>query len=155
MSIEQTPCEVWFYHLERSSVETVLPELLEKTLARGWRALVVTPDERRIEALDGLLWTWRDEAFLPHGKAGDPQAERQPVLLSTHQSNINQAEILVCLDGAEPEPFGSFTRILVMFDGHDEIAVGEARALWKRATQQGHQVSYWRQSTEGRWEKKA
>ncbi|MDB5454933.1 MAG: polymerase chi subunit HolC, partial [Caulobacter sp.] len=39
-----TPCDVWFYHLERSALEQVLPELLEKTLGRGWRALVRGPD---------------------------------------------------------------------------------------------------------------
>ena len=33
-------CEVWFYHLERSGVDQVLPELLDKTLAKGWKALV-------------------------------------------------------------------------------------------------------------------
>ena len=32
------PCEVWFYHLERTALDQALPELLEKTLAKGWRA---------------------------------------------------------------------------------------------------------------------
>lgn len=71
--------ELWFYHLERSSVEEVLPELVEKTIARGWRALIKSPDEARLKALDALLWTWREESFTPHGLAGDAHAERQPV----------------------------------------------------------------------------
>ena len=32
--------EVWFYHLERTGLEQALPELLEKTLQRGWKAVV-------------------------------------------------------------------------------------------------------------------
>ena len=32
--------EIWFYHLERSTLDQVLPGLLEKTRERGWRALV-------------------------------------------------------------------------------------------------------------------
>ncbi|MGA7117695.1 MAG: DNA polymerase III subunit chi, partial [Hyphomicrobium sp.] len=32
--------EVLFYHLERQPLERVLPGLLEKTLQRGWRAVV-------------------------------------------------------------------------------------------------------------------
>jgi hypothetical protein len=32
-------CEVWFYHLERTSLDQALPELLEKTLARETTAL--------------------------------------------------------------------------------------------------------------------
>ena len=72
--------ELWFYHLERSSLEDVLPELLEKTLARGWRALVRSPDARRREALDQWLWAWRDDSFTPHGQAGEGHDERQPIL---------------------------------------------------------------------------
>ena len=35
-------CEVWFYHLERTALDQALPELLEKTLPEGWKALVRT-----------------------------------------------------------------------------------------------------------------
>ncbi|HXQ47651.1 MAG TPA: DNA polymerase III subunit chi, partial [Caulobacteraceae bacterium] len=43
------PCEVWFYHLERTALDQALPELLEKTLARGWRAIVRATADERIE----------------------------------------------------------------------------------------------------------
>ena len=58
--------EIWFYHLEQSALEAALPPLLEKCLARGWRALVRGGQPERLEALDDLLWTWRDDSFLPH-----------------------------------------------------------------------------------------
>ncbi len=32
--------EVLFYHLEQQALEKVLPSLVEKTLERGWRAVV-------------------------------------------------------------------------------------------------------------------
>ena len=37
---ESAATEVWFYHLERTGLDQALPELLEKTLQRGWRAVV-------------------------------------------------------------------------------------------------------------------
>ena len=49
------PCEVWFYHLERSGLDQVLPDLLERTLARGWRALVRSDLPERLDHLDGWL----------------------------------------------------------------------------------------------------
>lgn len=147
--------EVWFYHLERSALEDVLPELLEKTLARGWRALVRSPDPRRREALDQWLWSWRDDSFTPHGQAGEGQEARQPILLAEDESNPNGAHCLFLLDGAEPENPDAFERTIVMFDGHDEVSVKDARVLWKKASGEGRTVSYWRQSPEGRWEKKA
>lgn len=147
--------DLWFYHLERSSLDEVLPELLEKTLARGWTALVKTPYEDRLPQLDQLLWTWRDESFTPHAVAGGEEDARQPILLSTGEVRSNKAGCLFLLDGAEPEALNDFTRAIVLFDGHDERAVTEARALWKRAAAEGASVSYWRQSEDGRWEKKA
>lgn len=148
--------ELWFYHLERSSVDEVLPELIEKTLSRGWKALVSSPDEARLKALDQLLWTWRDDSFTPHGLAGEGYEAKQPVLLtSSTGENLNQAQCLFLLDRAEPGGFSDFERTIVMFDGHDESAVVAARGLWKQASSAGAPVSYWRQSEAGKWEKKA
>ena len=49
--------EIWFYHLERSSLDQVLPGLLEKTRERGWKALVHSTDARLLDDLDERLWT--------------------------------------------------------------------------------------------------
>ncbi len=56
--------EVLFYHLEQQTLDRVLPGLLEKTLQRGWRAVVQTGSKERLEALDTMLWTYRDDSFL-------------------------------------------------------------------------------------------
>tara|TARA_R110000868_G_scaffold26347_4_gene101539 strand:+ start:16297 stop:16749 length:453 start_codon:yes stop_codon:yes gene_type:complete len=146
--------DIWFYHLERSSLDEALPELLEKTLAKGWRALVRSGDADRLEALDQTLWTWRDDSFLPHGRSDQPDADRQPVLLAADEANPNAAQCLFLLDGAQPENPESFERVIVMFDGQDESAVNGARRLWKQLTTPERSLSYWRQSPEGRWEKK-
>jgi len=149
------PCEVWFYHLERSSLDQVLPDLLEKTLKRGWKALVRAPDPRRIEQLDGWLWSFREDSFLPHGTAAEPFAEHQPVLLTTLQDNLNQAQALFLVDGAEPGDLSPYARCIVLFDGRDEAALAQARARWKTFRDEGRPVSYWRQGEERGWEKKA
>lgn len=147
-------CEVWFYHLERTGLEQVLPELLEKTLARGWKALVRTAEPDRIEHLDGWLWSYRDESFLPHAPASEPNAARQPVLLTTGFDNPNAAEALFLVDGADPGELADFARCVVIFDGADPAQLAAARALWARIKAQGHPVSYWKQQARG-WEKQA
>lgn len=146
--------EVWFYHLERSGAEQVLPELLEKTLARGWRALVRTAAAERAERLDEWLWTYRDESFLPHGVAGEPQAERQPILLTAEIGTRHEAEALFLLDGAEFGEIGGYDRCVVLFDGRDDAALAKARVQWSQAKAQGYGCSYWRQAARG-WEKQA
>ena len=148
-------CELWFYHLEKSPLAEVLPQLLEKTLSRGWRALVRSSSKDRLKALDQMLWTWRDDSFTPHGLADQPSAEHQPVLLSVDHCRDNDAHCLFLLDGATLEEADSFERAIVLFDGTDEIAVNASRGLWKQTIKDGRSVSYWRQSPQGMWEKKA
>jgi DNA polymerase-3 subunit chi len=147
-------CEIWFYHLERTGLDQALPELLEKTLSRGWKALVRTALPERVEHLDGWLWSYRDESFLPHAPASEPNAARQPVLLTTGFDNPNAANALFLVDGAEPGVLDGFARCLVLFDGADEGQLAAARALWSRIKGEGHPVSYWKQQARG-WEKQA
>ena len=66
--------EILFYHLERQALDAVLPALLERTLERGWRAVVQSGSAERVTALDQLLWTYRADSFLAHGSPRDPHA---------------------------------------------------------------------------------
>ena len=147
--------EVLFYHLEHQPLERVLPTLIERTLERGWRAVVQAGSEERAEAIDSLLWTYREESFLPHGTKRDGQSAQQPVYLTIGEDNPNAASVRFMVDGAESNDLASYERIVYLFDGRDQTAVAQARAQWKVAKSAGYQVTYWQQSSEGRWEKKA
>lgn len=151
----EAPCEVWFYHLERTGLDQALPELLEKTLQRGWRAIVRSPAPERLEHLDGWLWSYRDDSFLAHGLDSESAAARQPVLLTTANDNPNGAQALFLIDGAEPGDLGGYTRALVLFDGKDDGQLAQARKQWSALKSAGAALSYWKQSPEGRWEKQA
>ena len=150
----ETSCEVWFYHLERTGLDQALPELLEKTLARGWRAVVRARERERIDHLDGWLWSYRDESFLPHAEADEPNAARQPILLTTGVDNLNSADALFLVDGADPGELAGYTRCVVLFDGRDEAALAVARAQWSAVKAKGLPVSYWKQQAKG-WERQA
>ena len=147
--------DVWFYHLERTSLDQALPELLEKTLARGWKALVRGGSRERVEHLDGWLWSYRDDSFLPHGVDQEPLAERQPILITTGMENANNADALFLIDGAEPGDVSAYERCVLLFDGRDEAALAAARGLWSGFKQAGATVSYWRQAETGGWRKEA
>jgi DNA polymerase-3 subunit chi len=149
--------ETLFYHLERRALEDVLPGLVEKSLERGWRAIIKVESADRADALDTLLWTFND-GFLPHAQQGDGEAARQPVLIATEDGNPNDAAILFLVGGAMPPSWDApalraLTRIVLMFDGRDPSAVQMAREAWKAAKAAGLEVTYWKESPTGKWEK--
>lgn len=143
--------EIRFYHLVRTGLDRALPSLLEKTLQRGWRAIVMTGSPERTEALTSLLWTYDDRGFLPHGSAADGHAERQPIWLTETDEAPNEAEILFLTDGAETARPDAFERICLLFDGNDADALAEARSRWKAYRDAGHVLAYWQQDGSGRW----
>lgn len=147
--------EVWFYHLEKRALEDVLPELLERTLARGWRAVVRAESSDRAQAIDSLLWTFDEESFLPHAQTGDGDAAAQPILITVEPGNPNGAHVLFCVGGATADDWNesAFSRIVVLFDGRDTSALTAARSAWKSLKQRGCEATYWRQSVHGKWEK--
>ncbi|MEL6373989.1 MAG: DNA polymerase III subunit chi [Pseudomonadota bacterium] len=148
--------EVLFYHLEQQPLERVLPVLAEKTLERGLRAVIQVTSEERLAALDQLLWTYRDESFLPHAPASDTRAPTQPIVLTLQaEENPNGASVRFYCDGAAPEAFEGYARLVYLFNGHDPDAVSHARTRWKAAKAAGCALTYWQQNAQGRWEKKA
>ncbi|MGH6889642.1 MAG: DNA polymerase III subunit chi [Rhizomicrobium sp.] len=151
--------EVLFYHLEKRALEDVLPQLVERTLARGQRALIRTESADRAESIDRFLWTWNEESFLPHAREGEGDPAAQPVLIATEEGNPNGAQVLFFVGGAPPGAWdgeaAAFERIVVLFDGRDAEALARARDAWSAANALGHDVAYWRQSAGGKWEKQA
>lgn len=152
--------EVWFYHLQRQRLEAALPELLQKALDRGWRAVVQAVSEERLDALDQVLWTCSDTSFLAHGRARDGDPGRQPIYLSTSIENPNGAAARFFVEGAEiadalADPAATYQRAITLFDGNSDDEVLAARGQWKRLKGLGYSLTYWQQAETGKWERKA
>src|SRR4051812_9183133 len=148
--------EVLFYHLQNMTLEGVLPPLLEKSLARGWRVVVQTSTEERADALDAHLWTYRDDSFLPHGTWRDRDATDQPIILAPNAENPNAASVRFLVDGALlPEDAAAYERLVLVFNGDDDEAVSAARLAWTDCKERGFDSTYWQPDANGRWQRKA
>jgi DNA polymerase-3 subunit chi len=141
--------DIRFYHLTRKTLEQALPELLEKTFERGLRAVVLTGSPERAEALTQHLWTYNPNNFLPHGNAKDGNAERQPIWLTAEDERPNNASFLFLTDGASSARLGDYERVCDIFDGNDDNALSEARRRWASCKENGHSLTYWKQTDTG------
>lgn len=143
-----------FYHLTRSPAEHLLPALLGKALAAGWRVELRAGGAQRLERLD--LHLWQGDGFLPHGMAGGPHDARQPVLLTVAgQQAGNDPACLMALDGVPvtPDELTRLDRACIIFDGGDDAATARARDQWRELTGAGIEAQYWSEES-GRWERK-
>lgn len=142
-----------FYHLQASPVERALPQLLERVLQSGARAVVMAASEDRIESLANVLWTYNPNSWLPHGTAKDGSAALQPIWLTDREENPNGARMLVLTDGMASSRMAEFERCLDLFDGNSDEATAGARARWSEAKAAGHELHYWQQTETG-WQEK-
>ncbi len=149
--------EIRFYHLERQSLDQILPIILGKALQNGHRILVKAPHANEVERLNTHLWTYNENAFLPHGSAKDKidNLQDQPIFLTDQDENANKADVLILTNGCESPHLNDYTLICDMIDGRDEQAVSAARTRWKTYKDAEHDVTYWQQTPQGSWEKKA
>ena len=87
---------------------------------------------------------------------GDGDAAMQPVLITVEEGNPNAADIVFYVGGAQPSDWTALdglARVVLLFDGRDEGALSGARAAWRDARAAGHDVTYWKESPSGKFEK--
>jgi DNA polymerase-3 subunit chi len=111
--------------------------------------------DERAEALADQLWSQDKEGFLPHGTKADGFPDLQPVWITATDENPNNANVRFYVDGAAVGDVAGLTRAVIMFDGNDTDALDAARAEWKRFRANGHEVSFWQQDDQGRWQNRA
>lgn len=144
--------EISYYHLTKSKVENALPALVEKAVEKKYRVIVQVGNKERCEAIDALLWTYKDDNFLAHAAEGnDNKPQDQPIWITTDKKNANGANLRFLIDNVEIQDPEQYDRVIRMFDGHDTEAVNKAREIWKHEKEAGYKLNYWQQDDNGKW----
>ena len=136
-----------FYQLSRDPVEKVVAQLAGKVLGSGARLLVVATGQEVRQTLSQALWA--ADGFLAHGMAGEPHAERQPILLSDSCAAPNRAAMVLLADGIWREEAVAFDRAMLLFDAQ---GTERARKLWREMTaRESVEPRIFKQTAGGAW----
>ncbi|NEX15548.1 MAG: DNA polymerase III subunit chi [Halochromatium sp.] len=99
------------------------------------RVLIHCPEVQQARHLDRLLWSYRDDSFLPHGLVGETDPTLTPILISINDQPETEDQVLINLSSsAEAPPFFSrFERLCEPLDHAPEIRqAGRKRYLYYR-----------------------
>lgn len=148
--------DIRFYHMEQSTLDQALPAIATKAWQSGSNVMIRVPDNTEAQRINDLLWAFHPTAFLPHGADGDKHPDRQPVWITAHDDNVNNADIIILTHGCTMnDHIGDFKMCCEMLDGRVGDQITTARARWKNYKDQGHDLTYWQQDDMGKWNKKA
>ena len=90
--------------------------LLEKIHGQGRRVYVNTAGDAEGRHLDRLLWTYRQQSFLPHGLVGEADPHLNPILIGWEPPPEEEHDVLVNLAAQVPSFFSRFERVAEPID---------------------------------------
>ena len=92
--------QVSFYHLGSDQPQDIARfccRLADKAWQLGHSVAILTRDGHQSRMLDDLLWTFRDEGFLPHALAEDDPEHSAPVRIAERLDGLGNADLLINL----------------------------------------------------------
>lgn len=110
--------------------------LVERTYAEHLRVLIHCPDTAAAEHLNRLLWTFRQDSFIPHGLVGQTDQALTPVLIGRDGTPANEDQVLINLCPETPPFFSRFARICEPVD-QDPAVLAAARERFRNYRAQG------------------
>ena len=95
-----------------------------KAWAKGRRVLIHTRSTEDAKHMDRLLWTFRDQSFVPHGLIENTNPELNPVLISSTGDAGAEHDVLVNLADEVPNFFSRFERVAECVDSDESVRLG-------------------------------
>lgn len=132
-----------FYILAEASESSRLAfacRLLEKAYQNKHRVYVHTDDQIIAHQLDELLWTYRDDSFVPHNLYGEGPDPAPPIQIGFGVVPQNQRDILINFSTTVPDFYAQFSRIIEIVS-HDSAIQNASREHYRFYRSHGLEIT--------------
>jgi len=107
--------------------------LVESIYGTGQRTFIKVPDRELARHLDRLLWTFRQQSFLPHGLANDSDCKLTPTLIGYGDDPGEENQVLINLSLEIPPFLERFERLCELIDQDSDVReAGRKRYVYYR-----------------------
>jgi DNA polymerase-3 subunit chi len=104
--------------------------LIEKAYKQQHRVYINTENQTIAHQLDELLWTYREDSFLPHNLYGEGPESAPPIQIGYNAVPDKHRDILINLSTVVPAFYTQFSRILELIP-NDPTAQTAGRERYK------------------------
>lgn len=125
-----------FYILPENNADIRLQfacRLIETSYQQKHRIYVHTDNEKDAHAMDELLWTYRDESFLPHHLVGEGPDPAPPIQIGFGVIPDKQRDTLINLSTETPAFYKQFTRLLELITPENQETARERYRFYRAA----------------------
>jgi DNA polymerase IIIc chi subunit len=133
--------QINFYQTDGILHKSIAP-ILTKILEEEKRALIFCTNQELLKQLDDGLWSFSKTRFIPHGTKDDEvKADKQPILLSQTQENLNNSSYLIMLDKADDDFIKKFDKVFYFF-GSDNLK--QSKDLWRYYKEKSAKLNFYK-----------
>lgn len=133
------PARVDFYLLASDQPKlrwSVACRLIEKAYVKGHRVFIFCSTQHDAELLDELLWTFRDDSFIPHNLQGEGPEPPPPIQIGYDKEPRGFNDILINMSSHIPSFFSKFKRIMELVS-NDPTQKEQSRSHYKEYKSKG------------------
>ncbi len=145
--------QIIFYSTAPLQVEKTLFALLEKSLEKGNKSLLLFKDKEKCLSINEQLWTYKQNSFLPHILEDDQIYDNidVPVYLSTKNENPFKAELLFSIDGFLPDNIDHFERVIIIIDVNDKLLNEKYKNYYLDINKNFEDIVFYKSDDNGKW----
>lgn len=110
--------------------------LADKAYRLGHTVYLLAASDAQAAALDDLLWTFRQDSFVPHERYPLAGEDSSPVLVGATAPVAVDARVLINFTDALPEGFERFERVVELVDGNPEV-LAKSRERFRQYRERG------------------
>ncbi len=127
---------IYFIELAVAQKPKYICEISEKLYNLGKQIHIFTSEKKDGRFLDQLLWTWKQDSFIPHSLS-DENEETDAVQICTVALPATAAEALILFDPLSPEPFEAYSMIIDFAETYDKQKLNASRVRYKQVRDSG------------------
>lgn len=101
--------------------QTLACKLAEKAYGLGHKIYIHAADPMQARQLDELLWTFKQNSFVPHALYPPAADESAPVLIGDEPEPDWSAEVLINLADTVPAGYQRVQRVIELVDQHAPV----------------------------------
>ncbi len=129
-----------FYQLETDEAPLIFTcRLIEKAYRAGNQIYVHTTSSKQSGELDDLLWSFREDRFIPHAIEGE--TGKSPIKIGNDHEPVDHQDVLINLSGEVPDFFSRFERVAEIVP-LNESSRDSARNNYRFYKERGYDLKY-------------
>lgn len=115
-------------------------KLAGKAYSQGLKVYIHTPSASDTQHLDDLLWTFRDNSFLPHAIHSAATDDAAPILLGHDHEPTDHTDVLINLGTDIPLFFSRFDRVTELVDQRPDY-LAQSRERYQFYKERGYELN--------------